>query len=195
MTGLPLATDGKHLPRSITGETSGHKFSRSNSLGLTRTQSDHAQLSLARMASLETAHLTNQPEDDSGHDDIWLDNKYRRSSDNDDLESRVNELQQTHPPQGTVGESDEGAGTAVQGDIGVETDGPAKSSGESAEPVDQKSHTSLVDGRGTDSAAQTETTVLQDQTNLLPGRQIVLVFLGLSCALFVSLLDQTMCVP
>jgi hypothetical protein len=35
---------------------------------------------------------------------------------------------------------------------------------------------------------------LQDQTNLLPVRQVILVFVGLTCALFCSLIDQTMCV-
>lgn len=34
--------------------------------------------------------------------------------------------------------------------------------------------------------------VLQDQTNLLPARQVIIVFAGLSMALFCSLLDQTM---
>lgn len=34
--------------------------------------------------------------------------------------------------------------------------------------------------------------VLQDQTNLLPVRQIIFVFVGLTCAIFCSLLDQTM---
>lgn len=33
---------------------------------------------------------------------------------------------------------------------------------------------------------------LQDQTNLLPVKQIMLIFMGLNCALFCSLLDQTM---
>lgn len=33
---------------------------------------------------------------------------------------------------------------------------------------------------------------LQDQTNLLPVRQVIFVFLGLTCAIFCSLLDQTM---
>lgn len=33
---------------------------------------------------------------------------------------------------------------------------------------------------------------LQDQTNLLPVKQIIIVFAGLSAALFCSLLDQTM---
>jgi hypothetical protein len=32
---------------------------------------------------------------------------------------------------------------------------------------------------------------LQDQTNLLPIRQVIFVFIGLTCALFCSLLDQT----
>jgi len=33
---------------------------------------------------------------------------------------------------------------------------------------------------------------LQDQTNLLPVRQVIVIFMGLNCALFCSLLDQTM---
>lgn len=33
---------------------------------------------------------------------------------------------------------------------------------------------------------------LQDQTNMLPVKQVIFVFLGLTCALFCSLLDQTM---
>lgn len=33
---------------------------------------------------------------------------------------------------------------------------------------------------------------LQDQTNLLPFRQVIIVCSGLTCALFCSLLDQTM---
>jgi CRISPR/Cas system CMR subunit Cmr4 (Cas7 group RAMP superfamily) len=33
---------------------------------------------------------------------------------------------------------------------------------------------------------------VQDQTNLLPVRQIIFVFVGLTCAIFCSLLDQTM---
>lgn len=44
-------------------------------------------------------------------------------------------------------------------------------------------------GRGEKKAIE-----LQDQTNLLPTKQVVFVFMGLTCALFCSLLDQTMCV-
>jgi len=44
-------------------------------------------------------------------------------------------------------------------------------------------------GRGEKKAIE-----LPDQTNLLPTKQVVFVFMGLTCALFCSLLDQTMCV-
>lgn len=33
---------------------------------------------------------------------------------------------------------------------------------------------------------------LQDQTNLLPVKQVIVIFCGLNCALFCSLLEQTM---
>lgn len=33
---------------------------------------------------------------------------------------------------------------------------------------------------------------IEDQTNLLPVRQVIMIFMGLNCALFCSLLDQTM---
>jgi hypothetical protein len=53
--------------------------------------------------------------------------------------------------------------------------------------------------KGTDVEAQEEgqpgrrkKLELQDQTNLLPARQVIIVFAGLSMALFCSLLDQTM---
>ena len=44
-------------------------------------------------------------------------------------------------------------------------------------------------GTGTDGKRGNE---LQDQTNLLPIKQVIFVFLGLTCALLCSLLDQTM---
>jgi hypothetical protein len=61
-------------------------------------------------------------------------------------------------------------------------------------------HTSSIDaGEGKDIEGQVEgkegkrkKLELQDQTNLLPVRQVLGVFVGLSVALFCSLLDQTM---
>ena len=35
---------------------------------------------------------------------------------------------------------------------------------------------------------------LEDQTNFLPTKQVIMVFMGLSIALACSMLDQTMCV-
>jgi hypothetical protein len=49
------------------------------------------------------------------------------------------------------------------------------------------SNTPVKRDRRKDAEAQ-----LQDQTNLLPVKQVIFVFIGLTCALFCSLLDQTM---
>lgn len=45
---------------------------------------------------------------------------------------------------------------------------------------------------GTPGGGKKEAPKLQDQTNLLPVKQVILVFVGLTCALFCSLIDQTM---
>lgn len=53
------------------------------------------------------------------------------------------------------------------------------------------------DGDGSktkDTSAVDPKYALQDQTNLLPIKQVIVVFVGLSCALFCALLDQTMLV-
>ena len=47
------------------------------------------------------------------------------------------------------------------------------------------------DGKGGKNGKKVAPT-LQDQTNLLPVKQVILVFIGLTCALFCSLIDQTM---
>lgn len=44
------------------------------------------------------------------------------------------------------------------------------------------------------SGADMDKTTLQDQTNLLPTKQVLMVFVGLTASIFCSLLDQTMCV-
>ena len=50
----------------------------------------------------------------------------------------------------------------------------------------------VVDEKGRTKSKKKKEVELQDQTNLLPLRQVMLVFTGLTCALFCSLLDQTM---
>jgi hypothetical protein len=47
-------------------------------------------------------------------------------------------------------------------------------------------------GEGSKGKKEKKEVVLQDQTNLLPTRQVIMVFVGLTAALFCSLLDQTM---
>jgi hypothetical protein len=182
------------LPRRQTGESSISRLNRSNSLGLTRTNSDYAQLSLARMASLETAHPAAHPKEDSDEPEVWSDDKHGRSGDRHDLESgytvdREGGLplrQPAHPDieasANRIAESylNPGAGSNT---IEKEPDGTTELEQRSAD-----SGSGGTDPRGPQSGA----TTLQDQTNLLPAKQIIVVFLGLSCALFVSLLDQTM---
>ncbi|RSH92821.1 hypothetical protein EHS25_008267 [Saitozyma podzolica] len=46
-------------------------------------------------------------------------------------------------------------------------------------------------GEGSKVKKEKKEVVLQDQTNLLPTRQVIMVFVGLTAALFCSLLDQT----
>ena len=75
------------------------------------------------------------------------------------------------------------------------------------EHEDEHDHASSQEDHGTQSESHEEAKVeghdpaiekkrkkveLQDQTNILPTRQIIMVMFGLSCALFCSLLDQTM---
>jgi hypothetical protein len=54
---------------------------------------------------------------------------------------------------------------------------------------DVEAQTKSQGGEGQKKKKQLE---LQDQTNLLPVKQVITVFVGLSMALFCSLLDQTM---
>lgn len=64
--------------------------------------------------------------------------------------------------------------------------------GEKVRPVDEEA---AVGGEGSptpDEEAKAKKYALQDQTNLLPAKQVIMIFCGLNCALFCSLLDQTM---
>ncbi|KAH8084733.1 efflux pump antibiotic resistance protein [Filobasidium floriforme] len=145
------------------------------------------------MASLETAHPATHPKEDSDEPEVWSDDKHGRSGDRHDLESgytvdREGGLplrQPAHPDieasANRIAESylNPGAGSNT---IAKEPEGTTE--------LEQRSADS--GSGGTDpTGPQSGATTLQDQTNLLPAKQIIVVFLGLSCALFVSLLDQT----
>lgn len=61
------------------------------------------------------------------------------------------------------------------------------------EERDTESHgPAHADGDGDGKGGKKVAPTLQDQTNLLPVKQVILVFIGLTCALFCSLIDQTM---
>lgn len=194
MTIPSQAAGANGLPRRQTGESSTLQANRSNSLHLTRTNSDHAQLSLARMASLETAHPAAYPKEDSDEPEIWSDDKHGRSGDRHDLErgyffDREGDLplkQSAHP------DIEASAVKIAESylDPGSESSTDARRPNADTE-LEQRS--ADPGSGGTDSAEpQSSATTLQSQTNLLPAKQIILVFLGLSCASFVSFLDQTM---
>jgi hypothetical protein len=59
--------------------------------------------------------------------------------------------------------------------------------------LDAQGKDGLEKATGTSGVHMDEAT-LQDQTNLLPTKQVLMVFIGLTAAIFCSLLDQTMCV-
>lgn len=67
---------------------------------------------------------------------------------------------------------------------------PGNSRRESA--VDEEQHTEANATSTNGPGGKKEAPKLQDQTNLLPVKQVILVFVGLTCALFCSLIDQTM---
>lgn len=93
-------------------------------------------------------------------------------------------------------------GTAFQSNTSLTSDNAHVTSGEQTEwsSLDNRENGAedqdleAQDGEPTESGKgkKRKTVELQDQTNLLPVRQVIVVFAGLSAALFCSLLDQTM---
>jgi len=194
-------SEAKVGSRSRMDGTSSLQVGRSTSLRLTRTQSDYARTSLARMASLETAHLTSHPKDNPEEADTWSDDKHQRLDRCTDLETGHNvsvlnvgsrsQSIRVAVEHSAMGFEDVGSreGTELNGQLrrhdSTGTEVAVGAEHDQASPE-------LVNNTASETPSKREGTGLQDQTNLLPARQIILVFLGLSCALFVSLLDQTM---
>jgi hypothetical protein len=198
-------------PQNVTiPATSPQPVLRTNSLKLIRTQSERAQLSLARMVSHETAHvahLQDHPEDTELDRDRA---EERRASEatlvaspktnekglKDTLEKSVEDA------AGELAEAGMGAGQGPNDGImertpSIENDNDRDITDEKLDR-DGKSNHDLEARGGPGEVEEDEETEgkkkpeLQDQTNLLPVRQVIFVFAGLSSALFVSLLDQTM---
>lgn len=78
-------------------------------------------------------------------------------------------------------------------------EGTTRDGDDDAAPPAKASSSSVTDlekGHGSNAPAPLDKKAaaeagLQDQTNLLPTRQVIIVFAGLSCAIFCTLLDQT----
>lgn len=193
-------------PHSI----SSPRTARSNSLSSLRSDSErHLRFSLARMASHEATEIPHtHPEEPEEADEATLisprgsaaltNTEKLRHSQTESREKRIE-----HEAEYALEEGIEAAtGTAFQSNASLTTDDAHAASGEQTER-------SSLDGRGNEAEDQDleaqdgertetgkgkkrKTVELQDQTNLLPVRQVIVVFAGLSAALFCSLLDQTM---
>jgi hypothetical protein len=93
-------------------------------------------------------------------------------------------------------------GTAFQSNTSLTTDDAPAASGEQTErsslagrdtgAEDQDLEAQDEERKESGKGKKRKTVELQDQTNLLPVKQVIVVFAGLSAALFCSLLDQTM---
>lgn len=81
--------------------------------------------------------------------------------------------------------------TAKTADLDGVRNPPSPSNGSDGE---RTAHEEDRDGEGAagDDKKDKKKFELTDQTNLLPVKQVMLIFAGLNCALFCSLLDQTM---
>jgi hypothetical protein len=172
--------------------------------GLTRTPSEHAQLSLARMASLETYHVHDshkeELDDFHGLADIRSNLSEPRDLERGQSiyrtpESAVTEFvtPSTAAPQSSRSET---IVSKDRADSSLSAVSKSKDDiyDDRKEEVGPAENLDLQSGESQDSSIPPPdaSRQLQDQTNLLPVRQVIFVFLGLSCALFVSLLDQTM---
>jgi hypothetical protein len=169
-----------------------------------RHTSEYAVLSLARMASLETGHV-HSPHDERECDE---DNSSYAMCRPHDIENGTSEphaerlainnhddLIRPAAGPGDFGHRREaepkGTASELEEDPSSETGVETKCSQEQSR-LPQSGLESRESPDGESPSGARTVVQLQDQTNLLPVKQVVFVFLGLSCALFVSQLDQTM---
>jgi hypothetical protein len=186
------------------------RTARSNSISSLRSESErHLRFSLARMASHEATDIPHtHHEEPEEQDEATLisprgsANSTSTESSNSQKESRKKHIE--HEAEYALEEGIEAAtGTAFQSSASFTTDDGRAASGEqtgrrssdgreaAAEGEDLEAQDGEQSGSGK-GKKQRKTVELQDQTNLLPVKQVIVVFAGLSAALFCSLLDQTM---
>ncbi|WWC58666.1 uncharacterized protein I303_101210 [Kwoniella dejecticola CBS 10117] len=145
--------------------------SNSNALSLSRvptSSSIHTRNALRRMATHETGNY--DPED---HEDEYING--------DDALHTHDEHEHEH--DGTPAQSRRNSDN---------TQDKLHNHGQSTSPEEGEDEEKQIEGKKTRFGGGKKKEVeLQDQTNLLPVKQVVAVFVGLTCALFCSLLDQT----
>jgi hypothetical protein len=128
------------------------------------------------MATHETGELV----DDEGGPALSTHEEHEYEQDrHDNRKSSSNRSSSLVESPSTVIDEEAAIGTHVNND-GKET------------PNNQEGPLSHNGAGGAESGPRADKFELQDQTNLLPVRQVIAVFMGLNCALFCSLLDQTM---
>ncbi|WVQ70952.1 hypothetical protein IAR50_000477 [Cryptococcus sp. DSM 104548] len=88
---------------------------------------------------------------------------------------------------GDYGEEDERRGEGLDTHAEDHEDGPQENERDS-DLTARGDEEKKIEGKSWRNKKEVE---LQDQTNLLPTKQVIFVFCGLTCALFCSLLDQT----
>ncbi|WVF70528.1 hypothetical protein IAT40_005319 [Kwoniella sp. CBS 6097] len=142
-----------------------------SALSRTATSSSvHTRNALRRMATHETGEYVDDSEDGRSEEDR------EQHQANMHREKKLD----THN-EGDRDEISPGRGTIdPMPDDGDEPEGDGR-------PTDEEK---IIDGKQSKGRKKKEVE-LQDQTNLLPAKQVILVFVGLTAALFCSLLDQT----
>ncbi|WVQ97393.1 hypothetical protein IAU59_004505 [Kwoniella sp. CBS 9459] len=148
-------------------------YTSDNALSRTATSNSiHTRNALRRMATHETGEYVDATED--GHFD--------EDRDQQQAKSKSNRLG-THDEDDHSGHNPSRRGSASSGPATLDNDG----SEARREPSDEEKE---IEGKRSGASKKKEVE-LQDQTNLLPAKQVILVFVGLTAALFCSLLDQT----
>lgn len=190
------------------------RTARSNSISSLRSESErHLRFSLARMASHEATEIPSTHQEETEEQDeatlisprgsASTDTKNSGLHEDSDLHEDSRKKHIEHEVEYALEEGIEAAtGTAFQSSASFTTDDGRAASGEKTGRRSSDGREAAAEGEdleaqdggqsGSGKGKKRKTVELQDQTNLLPVKQVIVVFAGLSAALFCSLLDQTM---
>lgn len=198
------------LRRQDSASSAMRRRRRQNELTRTASSGSHAGNSLRRMATHETGEYAVQDEDVVGlhthdehehehHGEHWnehdpYDEKDVRRLDEEAAIEASGDQNSRGMQQGLTPPVMSDSTSKAKGDPdGIRTQPSLGSDGERTahEEESEEEHAGEV-GSDSDDKKKKGKFELTDQTNLLPVKQVMLIFAGLNCALFCSLLDQTM---